>query len=278
MSHEFRSTKERVHDQATLIERPGKGDLSAILVLGNGALAAEYAHKLGPCFEEFGTSYFISYPQKGFSIDSITERFLEAYDSSSDNRKALFSCSMGLMVTNHLMTIPEVEDTITDADAGKTDYWICDSGVTRISNLHPYVRALLHEARSLRSSHAIARACDWLLGADGAWRYASLSQLHWMEDQSGDELIPGSLAHVSEHIPAKHYLSAHYDWRVNLESSFKDLNTLHDGKWRWTKSRRRPWISHSLKNPDEYRMILRKPPGEFRETTISKSSLKRMEP
>lgn len=272
MGHEFRNTKERVDDRATLIERPGKGDLSAILVLGNGALAAEYAHKLGPCFEEHGTSYFISYPDRGFSVDSITDRFLEAYDKSSGNRRALFSYSMGLMVTNHLMTMPDVADAVTDNDQGGTDYWVCDSGVTRIANLHPYIRSLLREARNLKSSHAIAKACDWLLGADGAWRYASLSQLHWMQSQSDRELVPGALAHVSERIPAKHYLSAYHDWRVNLESSFKDLNALHDGKWRWTKSRRRPWISHSLNNPDEYRMILSKPPGEFRETSISKRS------
>ncbi len=274
-----RNDRRQRDDQAITIDTPGNGDLSMIFVVGNSADGEQYAKQLAPHLKDLGDTHFIAYPKKGFSVDSIGDKFLEATEKSDGKRQAVICFSMGQMVVNYLMSKPKFAD-----EAGDIDFLISDSGVTKISNLHPKTQALLNIGGRVPVTHTIAELYAYFrkLGAaekeiehdvdisDDEIREHNLSTAltslyanspQWRFMLHAAILAPGSLAEVGSRIPVKEYISAVHDPVVNETQSFQDQNELYGGGWSHTRSTRRAASSHATgaDHPADFREILKKP-------------------
>lgn len=249
-------------DQARLVSTDSNKDLSIISLVGNGASGQQYARQLGPHLEEFGSSHFVVYPDKGFSTESIADRIREASQKDKHKRKALFVSSMGELVFNHLMI-----DTDLASDLGQVDYLISNDGVTNLSNLQPRIQKLLRVGAhvpvtktttsmyslvrkagahkplphspeisdELALQHAISTASTPLYAMSAQWR----NMLHY------SNLQPGSLTDFGSTIAHKVHITSPHDNVVDAQKSIADKRAVY-GQFEQIIDRDMPYGSHAM--------------------------------
>lgn len=234
-----------------LISRPGKGDISTSVIIGNGASGEKYADAIGPYLDDFGPSHFIVYPQSRFEPDAVGDRLLEVGQIDKGMPRTIICFSMGQMIMNHLYTKSDFAEEMTNV--------VCltsDSGVAQIDNLKFGTKLLLSVGGSMNPSHTVSVFYDRAMNTRDGRLYEEISQWNWM--LHADVLEPGQLKDVGHRIPYKYYISAPDDNRVNLERSYDDLNSYYGGGWQWLVSPRRRRISHTegFEKPQDFTDLL----------------------
>lgn len=99
-----RETHRGRSDKASVITAQREGELSTFFIPGYHADGAVIAKNLDKHLAHTGTVHYAVHPDKGFSIDSIKEQWIEARKKEGFKPTRIYAQSMGALLFSHLAT------------------------------------------------------------------------------------------------------------------------------------------------------------------------------
>lgn len=126
-----------------LLFAKGEGDGVTITLPGCRSDGRVIASMLKPQFSEIGDVAAITYPTKGFSLDSIRSNLLEAKRLAGDRPTSLYAISMGGIVLSRLFADKEFKN-----EFGQLDTIVFDSSPSGLEDIRKPVRLAMELTRS----------------------------------------------------------------------------------------------------------------------------------
>lgn len=213
---------------------------------------------LEPQLSQFGDTNYLTYPQRGFSIESIKHRLLESRSHDKDRPATVYANSMGGVVLSKLLADEDFRHGFGDIDT-----LIFDSSPSSEQDIRRPVRMAIGAAAVLKSSWTASRLSGevlhrWALRYKEHDPYISKDQLltyrqitaatplHVTYAQSEfirkAKLETGSLAGVAENI---YYVQSERDEVVNTEQALEGYQAIFDTDIKQVIDKTRPHGSHA---------------------------------
>lgn len=139
--------KQAASRQAELTSNSGQGEQAVVALPGCRTDGSYQADMFAPQLEYVGDSHFISYPKRGFALDSIKEKLLEARARSHDKPLAVLATSMGGMVIAQALKDPEFRQKF-----GFIDRLVLDSSPSDEQDVRSQARFAMGAAAVLQNS------------------------------------------------------------------------------------------------------------------------------
>lgn len=138
----YRSSKD-----AGLHDNGGQGHQSIIALPGCRNDGVQLANMYQTQLNQLGDSYFLTYPKRGFDMDSIKSRLLEARKLSQQERLTVLASSMGGMVIAEALRDPNFRNQF-----GYIDRLVFDSSPSSAEHIKPHTRMAMGAAAVLKNS------------------------------------------------------------------------------------------------------------------------------
>ena len=148
----YRDTR-RLDDRATMVSTRHDGDTSIYVLPGCRTDGHFLARTFEPHFQGIGSTNFVAYPQKGFSIDAVRDTILEARAGDDERPASFYVLSMGGIVLSTLLKDAEFRDKV-----GDIDMVLFDSSPTGAHTLSEYTHKAMEVAAHTPPIRAVSHA------------------------------------------------------------------------------------------------------------------------
>lgn len=250
--------RRRRSNVATIEAHDNPGEQALYILPGCRMDGQHMATMFEPQFSQFGSTNYLAYPQRGFSIDSIRSNLLEARSKNLDKPATIYANSMGGIVLSKLLTEEDFRDNF-----GEIDKLILDSSPTSEQDIRRPVRMAMGAAALLKSSWTASRLTGQMLhmrdlrfkehepfiSHDQLMAYrqvTSATPLHVTHSQSEfirkTKLEPGSLAGVASSI---YYVQSGHDEVIDTERARKNYEAIFETDIEKIVDSTRPYGSHA---------------------------------
>ena len=153
----YRSTR-RLDDHADVVSTQREGDASIYVLPGCRTDGRFLSRALEPHFQELGSTHYMVYPQKGFSLDAVRDTLLDAREKDSETPARFYVLSMGGIVLSSLLRDAEFRDKM-----GTIDTVVFDSSPIGAHTLTPSTRRAMRSAVTIPHSWSVSRAYSYAM-------------------------------------------------------------------------------------------------------------------
>lgn len=255
-------------EEAGLETHQHPGDQAIYVLPGCRMDGKHISTMLEPQFSRFGPTNYLSYPEQGFSLDSIKQKLITAGELQPDQPATIYASSMGGMVLSKLLSDDQFRQQF-----GEIDKIILDSSPSGEQDIRRPIRMAMGAAALLKSSWTASRLSGQILHRWGARYtehdpYISEDQLmeyrqitaavplHVTHSQSKfirqTELEPGSLAGVANSV---YYIQSEQDEIIDTERARQNYEKIFDTEIDNLVDDTRPYGSHAAGIEYQARLI-----------------------
>lgn len=139
--------KYRSSKYAEIYDNGGQGNQSIIALPGCRNDGVQLANMYQTQLNRLGDSYFLSYPKRGFDMDSIKQNLLEARQQAKQDRLTVLASSMGGMVIAQALRDPNFRQQF-----GFIDRLVLDSSPSSAEHIKKHTRVAMGAAAILKNS------------------------------------------------------------------------------------------------------------------------------
>lgn len=259
IDHGMSRLEKRRGDSRAQMESHYHGDERSIITIpGCRSDGLQLGQMLEPQFSQFGSTHFIAYPKRDFSLDSVKERLLEARKKDDYAPATVYAISMGGMVLSTLLADEQFRE-----EFGPIDSIILDSSPSHESDLRSKARLAMGAAAVLKSSWSASKIASYATYLD------SLKKIEHepivTDQQVAEHLI--STAHTPLHVahqqtefirnadlkhmnlsntaPNIDYIQSPYDHVVDTEQAVRTYSDVYQTNIRTVIDESRPYGSHA---------------------------------
>lgn len=254
--------------EASMLDNGGHGEQSIIALAGcrnDGAmLAGMYKNRLN----ELGDSYFLSYPDRGFDMDSIKQKLLEARSQAKEDRVAVLASSMGGMVISEALRDPEFREKF-----GFVDRLVLDSSPSSAEHIKKHTRFAMGAAAVLRNSWVANNLGSLFMFKNYKKRMDHDGQVsdrqiyeHFYKVSHTPLHVINSQAEFMENTHFQHndlagtvgeiaYISSSHDHVIDVDRASEEYEKIYDTDLARIIDKTRPTTSHAVGSGYQTKMI-----------------------
>jgi len=246
--------------ESQLILDKNMGDQTTILLPGCRSDGRVIADMLKPKFSEMGDVAAVTYPEKGFSIDSVRSNLLEARRATGNKPVSLYAISMGGLVLGRLFADEEFSE-----EFGKIETVVLDSSPSGVDDIRKSARFAMEitKSRAISDSWLATKiATEAMVRRSGKcvdhedcvsdeqvlrhFETTAKTPLYVAREQGEfikkTQLAPGSLEGMAKNA---FYVRSHYDSVVDTEHALSSYNEAFGYDIQDVVDEARPYGSHA---------------------------------
>ncbi len=259
----------RLDDRVGMVSTQRDGDQAVYVLPGCRTDGRFLARALDEQFTSLGSTHFVAYPQKGFSVDSVRDAILEARAEDDGRPASFYVLSMGGIVLSKLLADQEFRDTVGTIEAA-----VFDSSPIGAHTLTAHTRRAMHAAARLPRSWSLAHM----------YTYAMQHRAHHIEsDSSQSDILREHLATTAKtplqavsgqtqlirdarfktaelHVPGQTinrmaYIAASMDDVVDVDYAHAEYERVYDRNIEYVVDTMRPSPSHAA-GPEHWQKVV----------------------
>lgn len=246
--------------ESQLILDKNRGEQTTILLPGCRSDGRVIADMLRPKFSEMGDVAAVTYPEKGFSIDSVRNNLLEARHATGNKPVSLYAISMGGLVLSRLFADEEFSE-----EFGKIETVVLDSSPSGVDDIRKSARFAMEitKNRAISDSWLATKiASEAMVRRSGKYvdhedcvsdeqvlrhfETTAKTPLYVAREQGEfikkTQLAPGSLEGMAKNA---YYVRSHYDSVVDTEHALSSYNEAFGYDIQDVVDEARPYGSHA---------------------------------